>query len=236
LRTTRMSRATCPTCAAAAAFRYAESVRGRFITFEGIEGVGKTTQAAHAAAYLKSRGIDVLLTREPGGTPLAEQLRAVVLEPRERPIGVTVELLLIFAARASHVADKIRPALKRGRWVLCDRFTDATMAYQGGGSRVNLAWIRQLAKIAHPRLTPDRTLLFDADPAVSMGRVTGRGNRLDRFETEGAPFFERVRRGYLDIAAREPERVHVLDASVSEAEVARAVERELDALLTATVA
>lgn len=211
-------------------------MRGRFITFEGIEGVGKTTQAARAAEYLNGRGIDVMLTREPGGTPLAEQLRAVVLEPRERPIGVTVELLLIFAARASHVADKIRPALRRGCWVLCDRFTDATIAYQGGGSGANLAWIRQLAKIAHPRLAPDRTLLFDADPAVAMGRVTGRGNRLDRFETEGAAFFERVRRGYLDIAAREPGRVHVLDASVSEAEVARAVERELDALLAGRTA
>ena len=206
-------------------------MRGRFITFEGIEGVGKTTQAVLAAEYLRRRGVDVLLTREPGGTPLAEQLRAVVLEPRERPIGVTVELLLIFAARASHVADKIRPALRRGRWVLCDRFTDATLAYQGGGSRANLAWIRQLAKIAHPRLAPDRTLLFDADPAIAKARVTGRGNRLDRFETEGAAFFERVRQGYLDIAAREPGRVRVLDASASEAEVARAVERELDTLL-----
>ncbi len=211
-------------------------MRGRFITFEGIEGVGKTTQAALAAEYLKGRGIDVVLTREPGGTPLAEQLRALVLEPRERPIGVTVELLLIFAARASHVADSIRPALRRGRWVLCDRFTDATLAYQGGGSGANLAWIRQLAKIAHPRLTPDLTLLFDAPPAVATARVTGRGHRLDRFETEGAAFFERVRQGYLDLAAREPARVHVLDATASQADVAQAVTRELDALLAPAAA
>jgi dTMP kinase len=210
-------------------------VRGRFITFEGIEGVGKSTQAALAAEYLKGRGIDVLLTREPGGTPLAEQLRALVLEQRELPIGVTVELLLIFAARASHVADRIRPAMQRGRWVLCDRFTDTTVAYQGAGSGANLAWIRQLAKIAHPRLTPDRTLLFDAPPAVAMARVTGRGNRLDRFETEGRAFFERVRQGYLAIGEREPARVRVIDASASEADVAQAVTRELDALLAPPV-
>ena len=207
-------------------------MRGRFITFEGIEGVGKTTQVALAAEYLQGRGIDVLVTREPGGTPLAEQLRALVLEPREQPIGVTVELLLIFAARASHVADKIRPALRRGRWVLCDRFTDCTLAYQGGGSGANLAAIRQLAKIAHPRLTPDRTLLFDAELAMAKSRLAARGSRLDRFETEGEAFFERVRRTYLDIAAREPARVRVIDATPGEAEVARSVVRELDGLLT----
>jgi dTMP kinase len=206
-------------------------MRGRFITFEGIEGVGKSTQLALAAEYLKGKGVDVLVTREPGGTPLAEQLRALVLEPRERPIGVTVELLLIFAARASHVADRIRPALRRGQWVLCDRFTDCTLAYQGGGSGANLAGIRQLAKIAHPRLTPDRTLLFDADLATAKSRLSARGNRLDRFEAEGAAFFERVRQGYLDIAAREPARVRVIDATPVEADVARAVARELDALL-----
>jgi len=206
-------------------------MRGRFITFEGIEGVGKSTQVALAADYLKGRGIDVLETREPGGTPLAEQLRALVLEPRERQIGVTVELLLIFAARASHVADKIRPALRRGQWVLCDRFTDCTLAYQGGGSGANLAGIRQLAKIAHPRLTPDRTLLFDAELSVAKSRLAGRGGRLDRFETEGEAFFERVRQTYLDIAGREPARVRVIDATPAEAEVARSVARELDDLL-----
>jgi dTMP kinase len=204
-------------------------VRGRFITFEGIEGVGKSTQAALAADYLKSRGVQVVQTREPGGTPLAEQLRALVLEPRDRPLGVTVELLMIFAARASHVADKIRPALGRGHWVLCDRFTDATLAYQGGGSGVNTAWIRQLAKIAHPRLAPDLTFLFDAPPAVALSRVVGRGNRPDRFETENTAFFERVRQAYLDIAAREPGRLRIIDATASEGEVAAAVGRAIDA-------
>ena len=206
-------------------------MRGRFITFEGVEGVGKSTQVALAADYLRDRSVDVLVTREPGGTPLAEQLRALVLEPRERQIGVTVELLLIFAARASHVADKIRPALRRGQWVLCDRFTDCTLAYQGGGSGANLAGIRQLAKIAHPRLVPDRTLLFDADLAIAKSRLAARGGRLDRFEAEGEAFFERVRRTYLDLAAREPARVHVIDAAPAEADIARAVARELDAVL-----
>ncbi len=208
-------------------------MRGRFITFEGIEGVGKSTQAALAAEYLKSRGIKVLSTREPGGTPLAEQLRAMVLEPRERPLGVTVELLMIFAARASHVTDKIRPALLRGHWVLCDRFTDATLAYQGGGSGANLAWIRQLAKIAHPRLTPDLTLLFDAPPAVAMSRVVGRGNRPDRFETEDPTFFERVRQAYLEIAAREPTRVRIINAAANEPDVAAAVAGVIDERLLA---
>ncbi|MDH4053557.1 MAG: dTMP kinase [Rubrivivax sp.] len=204
-------------------------MRGRFITFEGIEGVGKSTQAAHAATWLRERDVQVVQTREPGGTPLAEELRALVLEPRERPLSVTVELLMIFAARASHVADKIRPALQRGHWVLCDRFTDATLAYQGGGSGVNPAWIRQLAKIAHPRLAPDLTFLFDAPPAVAMSRVAGRGNRPDRFETEGAAFFDRVRRAYLELAAREPGRFRIIDATAGEGEVAAAVRRAIDA-------
>ena len=204
-------------------------MRGRFITFEGIEGVGKSTQAAHAATWLRERDVQVVQTREPGGTPLAEELRALVLEPRERPLSVTVELLIIFAARASHVADKIRPALQRGHWVLCDRFTDATLAYQGGGSGVNPAWIRQLAKIAHPRLAPDLTFLFDAPPAVAMSRVAGRGNRPDRFETEGAAFFDRVRRAYLELAAREPGRFRIIDATAGEGEVAAAVRRAIDA-------
>jgi len=227
-----MSHATWPTCAVAAAFRYADPVRGRFITFEGIEGVGKSTQLVHAALYLQSRGIDPVLTREPGGTPLAEQLRNLVLEPRDEPVTATAELLIIFAARASHVAGKIRPALRRGRWVLCDRFTDATEAYQGGGRDLNAAWIRQLAKIAHPRLTPDLTILLDAPPAIALGRMEKRGLRLDRIETEDVAFFERVRRGYLSIAEREPSRVRLIDATANEQQVAAAVARELDTCLS----
>ncbi len=209
-------------------------MRGRFITFEGIEGVGKSTQAALAAEHLRRRGVTVVLTREPGGTPLAEKLRALVLETRDRPPGVTAELLMIFAARASHVAEKIRPALRRGHWVLCDRFTDATLAYQGGGSGANPSVIRQLAKIAHPRLAPDLTFLFDAEPAVAMARVAGRGNRPDRFETEDQAFFGRVRQAYLDLAAREAARMRVIDAGAGVEQVARQVADVLDALCAAT--
>ncbi len=229
-----MSRGTWLTCAVAAPFRYADPVRGRFITFEGIEGVGKSTQLAQAALYLQGRGIDLLLTREPGGTPLAEALRTLVLQRRDHPVGVTAELLMIFAARASHVADVIAPALARGRWVLCDRFTDATEAYQGAGHGVAQPTIRQLAAIAHPGLTPDLTLLLDAPPAVALARVAARGLSLDRFEAEGERFFERVRHGYLDIAAREPARVRLIDASGDEPQVAVAVARELDAWLPGT--
>jgi len=226
-----MSPGIWPICAVPAAFRYAEPVRGRFITFEGIEGVGKSTQLAHAAAYLRGRGVDPELTREPGGTPLAERLRGLVLEPREESVTPTVELLVIFAARASHVAGRVRPALQRGRWVLCDRFTDATEAYQGGGRGLSLAWIRQLARIAHPRLTPHLTFLFDAPPEIALGRMQKRGLRLDRIEAEDLEFFARVRDGYRAIAAREPGRVRLIDATGGEQQVAALVARELDTCL-----
>jgi len=208
-------------------------MRGRFITLEGIEGVGKSTQVARAAAHLRARGQDPLVTREPGGTPLAEQLRRLVLEPQDGPVDRSTELLLIFAARANHVAGVIRPALRRGRWVLCDRFTDATVAYQGGGSGMNEAWIRQLARIAHPRLEPDLTLLLDAPPSVAMARLAGRGGRADRFESEDAGFFERVRQRYLAIAVAEPGRVRVIDAAASEDEVGAAIARAIDEALPA---
>lgn len=202
-------------------------MRGRFITFEGTEGVGKSTQVALAAAWLQGRGIKTLATREPGGTPVAERLRQLVLEPREGAVDATTELLMIFAARAHHVASLIRPALRRGQWVLCDRFTDATEAYQGGGSGVSAATIRQLAKIAHPRLAPDLTLLLDAPREVAIARLTGRGGRPDRFEVEDAAFFDRVRAAYLAIAAREPGRVAIIDASGDEQSVAALIVRAI---------
>ncbi len=206
-------------------------MRGRFITFEGVEGVGKSTQIAHAAEYLRSGGIEPLVTREPGGTPLAEKLRALVLEPGHGPVAPIEELLIMFAARASHVAAVIRPALRHGRWVLCDRFTDASEAYQGGGRGVSPAAIRQLARIAHPRLTPDLTFIFDAPAAVARARVTGRGKGHDRIEAEDTDFFERVRQAYLAIAKREPERVRVIDATRPEAQVAEAVAQVLGGAL-----
>jgi dTMP kinase len=206
-------------------------VPGRFITFEGAEGVGKTTQIARAAAHLGARGIEVVMTREPGGTPLAEKLRALVLEPDHGPVDATAELLLMFAARASHVAEVIRPALAAGRCVLCDRFTDATEAYQGAGRGVDAASIRVLAAIAHPGLTPDLTIVFDVPAGVANARLARRSSGPDRIEAEDADFFERVRAAYLAIAAREPQRVRVVDASRPEAEVAASVAALLDAAL-----
>jgi dTMP kinase len=206
-------------------------MRGRFITFEGVEGVGKSTQIAHAADHLRRQGIEPLVTREPGGTPLAEKLRALVLEPQHAPIGAAAEILIFFAARASHVADVIRPALRSGRWVLCDRFTDTTEAYQCGGRRVDRAAIGHLAQIAHPGLAPDLTFIFDAPAAIASARLAGRGTGHDRIEAEDAEFFERVRQAYLAIATREPGRVHVIDATRPEAQVALAVADALDGAL-----
>jgi dTMP kinase len=224
-----MSRATSPTCAAAGTFGYADPVPGVFITFEGAEGVGKTTQIGHATAHLRARGIEPLVTREPGGTPIAEKIRSLVLEPGQGPVAATTELLLMFAARASHVAAVIRPALEAGRCVLCDRFTDATEAYQGGGRGVSSDAIRALAGIAHPGLQPDLTIVFDAPAEVADARLAGRGSNHDRIEAEGAAFFGRVRAAYLAIAAREPERVRVVDATRPEADVAASVAALLDA-------
>jgi dTMP kinase len=206
-------------------------VRGRFITFEGVEGVGKSTQIARAAEHLRRRGIEPTVTREPGGTKLAEKLRALVLEPGHGPISPTAELLIMFAARASHVAEVIRPAVAEGRTVLCDRFTDATEAYQGGGRGMNAAWIRELARIAHPRLAPDLTLVFDAPAEVALARLSGRGAVHDRIEAEDAAFFERVRKAYAAIAQREPARVHIVDATRPEVEVAKDVARLIDSVL-----
>jgi dTMP kinase len=210
---------------------YADRVRGVFVTFEGVEGVGKSTQIARAAERLRARGIDPLVTREPGGTPLAEKLRALVLEHGHGAVGATAELLLMFAARASHVADVIQPALAAGRCVLCDRFTDATEAYQGGGRGVDGAAIRQLAAIAHPGLSPDLTIVFDAPPTVASARLASRGSGNDRIESEDAQFFGRVRDAYLAIAAREPARVRIIDATRPEADVAASVAGLIDAAL-----
>jgi dTMP kinase len=220
-----------PTCAAVAAFGYADGVRGAFITFEGVEGVGKSTQIALAAAHLRDRGIDPIVTREPGGTALAEKLRALVLEPGHGAVSATAELLIYFAARASHVDEVIRPALAAGRCVLCDRFTDTTEAYQGGGRGVDAASIRALAGIAHPGLDPDLTLVFDAPAEVTHLRLAGRGAGRDRIESEDAAFFERVRRAYHAIAAREPARVRIVDATRPEAEIAAGVAAMIDGVL-----
>ena len=209
-------------------------MRGRFITFEGGEGVGKSTQIRRAASFLQSAGVEVVLTREPGGTPRAEQLRRVLLERSGEPMPQACELLLMFAARSSHLANLIEPAVERGAWVLCDRFTDATYAYQGGGRGLPEADIDALVRIVHPHRQPDLTVLLDAPVAVGMARASVRNGAdgPDRFESERADFFERVRQCYLSRAAREPQRFRVIDASAGVDQVEASVRTALAPLLT----
>ncbi|WPC03627.1 dTMP kinase [Pseudomonas benzenivorans] len=199
---------------------------GLFITLEGPEGAGKSTNREYLAARLAEHGIEVLLTREPGGTPLAERVRELLLAPSEEPMAADTELLLVFAARAQHLDRVIRPALARGCVVLCDRFTDATYAYQGGGRGLPEERIAVLEDYVQGGLRPALTLVFDLPIEVGLSRAAARG-RLDRFEQEGRAFFDAVRQTYLRRAAAEPQRYRVLDASQPLSEVQQA----LDALL-----
>lgn len=199
---------------------------GLFITLEGPEGAGKSTNREYLAALLREQGIDVLLTREPGGTPLAERVRELLLAPSDEPMASDTELLLVFAARAQHLAQVIVPALQRGAVVLCDRFTDATYAYQGGGRGLDVERIAQLENFVQGALRPDLTLVFDLPVEVGLARAAARG-RLDRFEQEGRDFFEAVRSTYLQRAKAEPARYRILDAAQS----LDAVQRDLHALL-----
>jgi dTMP kinase len=184
--------------------------RGKFITLEGVDGAGKSTHVPWIAQHLQQGGREVVVTREPGGTPLAEKLRTLVLSEPMDPLS---ETLLMFAARADHLRQVILPALARGAWVLCDRFTDATAAYQGGGKGVSQDLIRRLAQTVHPDLAPDQTLVFDCPFEVSRSRLTASGRALDRFEAEERAFFERVRLAYRSLAQSEPGRVRIIDAS-----------------------
>lgn len=185
---------------------------GRFITLEGGEGAGKSTLASGLTAALGRWGIPVISTREPGGTPLAERVRAVVLERGDETIDLTAETLLMFAARSIHLANRVRPALASGQWVLCDRFTDATYAYQGAGRGVPVALIDTLAGAVQQGLWPDRTLLLDLPVEEGLARARRRGGEVDRFESERLAFFTRIREAYLRRAAAEPLRFRVLDA------------------------
>jgi dTMP kinase len=187
-------------------------MRGRFITIEGIEGVGKSTNVAFVADYCRARGSEVLVTREPGGTPMAERIRELILTTPDAGLSDLGELLLMFAARAEHLQALILPALQRGVTVVCDRFTDATYAYQGGGRGVDPDKVRVLQALVQGDLVPDLTLLLDGSPELSARRIAGRDWR-DRFESERQDFFARVRQAYLDIAAREPQRVRIIDAA-----------------------
>lgn len=199
---------------------------GLFITLEGPEGAGKSTNREYLAERLREQGLDVVLTREPGGTPLAEQIRELLLAPAAEPMASDTELLLVFAARAQHLAEVIRPALQRGAVVLCDRFTDATYAYQGGGRGVAIERIEQLEHFVQGDLRPDLTLIFDLPVEVGLSRAAARG-RLDRFEQEGMAFFEGVRSAYLSRARNALQRYRVLDA----AQPLAAVQADLDRLL-----
>lgn len=184
--------------------------RGRFISFEGIDGAGKSTQHAWAVDYLRGQGRTVVATREPGGTPLGEKLRALLLS---EPMNLETEALLMFAARREHIAEVIEPALARGDWVVCDRFVDASFAYQGGGRGLSWEKLESLAQWVLGDLQPDLTLIFDAPVAIAQQRLHAATANPDRFEQEQAAFFERVRAAYLRIAAENPDRVRLIDAT-----------------------
>ena len=202
----------------------ASTRRGRFITLEGGEGVGKSTNLAFIKAHIERAGIEVVATREPGGTPLAEEIRELLLAVREEPMAELTELLLVFAGRAQHLATLIEPALARGAWVLSDRFTDATYAYQGGGRGLDRELIAELESLVQGKLRPDLTLYLDSPPEIAAARLAGR--ELDRFEREQRVFFERVRAVYLERAS-DP-RFRVIDASRSLDHVQRTLADTLD--------
>jgi len=208
-------------------------LQGRFITFEGGEGAGKSTQLARAAGWLRERGVEAVVTREPGGTPRAERLREMLLERGAEPMPRSCELLLMFAARATHLENLVLPAVRRGAWVLCDRFTDATYAYQGGGRGLPTAQIDALVQIVHADVQPDLTILLDLPVEVGLARARNRNGAdgPDRFETEQHEFFARVRDTYLGLARREPARFRVVDASAAVEEVTVAVCAGLEQLL-----
>ena len=200
---------------------------GFFITFEGIEGGGKTTQLHRLAERLRAEGVEVVVTREPGGDPLAEAIRQLLLDPANAPIAPAAELLLYAAARAQHVALVIRPALVSGRIVLCDRFSDSTEAYQGGGRGVDAETLRMLHLLAADGLMPDLTLLFDLDPETGLTRAGCRAKGPDRIEGEDITFHRKVRAAFLEAARRDPARFRVIDASLDVDAVADAVWREV---------
>ena len=208
------------------------TIPGRFLTIEGIEGVGKSTQVARLSERLNERGIAHVVTREPGGTPLAERVREIVLQnTRGESLPPTAELLLMFAARAVHLTNLVEPNLRAGRWVVCDRFIDATYAYQGGGRGLSVDHIRQLETMVQGARRPDLTVLLDApvEQALKRARQRNAGAAADRFESERAEFFERVRDAYRARAAAEPDRIAVVDASQSVDRVALQIVELLEA-------
>ena len=203
--------------------------RGRFITLEGVEGAGKSTQLVALMEELSRRGVDALATREPGGTPAAEAIRSLLLDPAHRCLGKNAEALLVFAARAEHIEKVIGPALERGTWVVSDRFTDASYAYQGAGRKIASRRIAVLEEWVQGGLRPDLTLVLDLP--VSEGRARIHKRRADRFEQEDDAFFERVRAAYLERARAAPERYCIVDASTSPAHAAAAIRHAVSRLM-----
>lgn len=204
---------------------------GKFISIEGIEGAGKSTQMAFVQQYLEQQGKCVVVTREPGGTELGEQIRELLLAPRENGMSHDTELLLMFAARAEHIEQKIKPALDRGDWVLCDRFVDATFAYQGGGRGIEQQRIETIADWTLKGLKTDLTLLFDLPVEVGQQRVVTRQQQKDRFEQEKTAFFQKIRDCYLQRAHDEPERIKLIDASQNIEHIQTQIGELLDNLL-----
>lgn len=204
--------------------------RGQFITVEGTEGVGKSTNMAFIESWLKKAGKELIITREPGGTELGEKLRAVLLDAKEQSMCDDTELLLMFAARAQHLHEVIQPALDAGKWVLCDRFTDATYAYQGGGRGIKMSRIAQLEQWVQGDLRPDMTLILDLPVDVGLERA-GKRSAPDRFELEKHDFFNKVRDTYLARAAANPERYQVIDASPSISDVQQSIQTVLEKMV-----
>lgn len=204
--------------------------RGQFITVEGVEGAGKSTQLHFIESYLRQAGKSLVVTREPGGTPLGEEIREILLQPREDGMAGNTELLLMFAARAEHLSQKILPALDAGQWVLCDRFTDATYAYQGGGRGLNKSLILDLENLIQGDHRPDMTIYLDLPVETGLKRARERGE-LDRFEREDLQFFESVRQAYLDRSRQLTNIYRVIDAGQTIDEVEHQVKQALDAFL-----
>lgn len=204
--------------------------RGLFITVEGVEGVGKTTNLVFMRDWLKKAGVDLVCSREPGGTPLAEELRTLLLANRDEVVDPHAELLMVFAARAQHLSRVIEPALEQGKWVLCDRFTDATYAYQGGGRKLPLSVIAALENLVQRGRQPDKTFYLDLDVDTGLARALNRA-AADRFESEQREFFEAVRSAYLQRVQDNPRRFAVIDAGVSLDEVQTKIAAELTKLL-----
>ena len=205
-------------------------IQGKFITLEGGEGVGKTTNIQFVADYLERQGKDVIVTREPGGTEVSESIRAILLDSKQKDLCDSTELLLIFAARVQHVQQYISPALEAGKWVVSDRFIDATYAYQGGGRGIETERIKQLQLWCSPLPSPDLTLLLDADIQVGTTRALSRGE-LDRFELEKVEFFKKVRRAYVNLASKSPDRIKIVNAAQNLAGVQREITIHLQVLL-----